>query len=421
MCINIIIVTNILTQISILINKYNILILKVINKGEVLMNKELKKAASFNPTNKTHQMPIFEICKEVESKEIILPLYQRDVCWTLEKNVSLLNYQLLGNAPVSPISMNEIKILAVAVDQVSFIDREKIVGDLRNKLSVSDGQQRITCNYKAYINHKDFKNIVLDINKGKFKILEEDIQECQVPVGILLNKNDDCIFEYCKNKGFLSNEDVKNLLLQIRIKFKSYNYTINKAEDLTEKDQIEWFEVLNNAGSRVTRIQMDIAKQRSKNIDIYKEYVEVFTDKINYFTKNAFKMKATEVSYPMAMLNPTYEVILNKKHSNNYAPIASDYKFGLMDEFKSKTEILELIYVTLKNVDKAIEFIKIEKLEIPNRIDYITYLTGYFIFLGNNELTGDKINALVDWYKQVDFTNQSNTARRQTFSDLLKI
>jgi len=97
------------------------------------LNKELKIAASFNPTNKTHQMPIFEICKDVENKDIILPLYQRDVCWTLEKNVSLLNYQLLGNAPVSPISMNEIKNPAIAVDQVSFIDREQNGGRFKKQ------------------------------------------------------------------------------------------------------------------------------------------------------------------------------------------------------------------------------------------------------------------------------------------------
>jgi len=209
--------------------------------------------------------------------------------------------------------------------------------------------------------------------------------------------------------------------LQIRIKFKSYNYTINKAEDLTEKDQIEWFEVLNNAGSRVTRIQMDIAKQRAKNIDIYKEYVQIFIDKINNFTNNVFKMKATEVSYPMSMLNPTYEFIQNKEHTSNYAPIPSDYKFGLMDKFKSKEEILELVDVTLTNLDKAIEFIKSKTLEIPNRIDYITYLTGYFIFLGDNKLIEERINALVSWYNQVDFTNQSNTDRREIFTNLLKI
>jgi hypothetical protein len=31
---------------------------------------------------------------------------------------------------------------------------------------------------------------------------------------------------------------------------KNYNYTINLAEDLSEDEQISWFEVLNNAGSR---------------------------------------------------------------------------------------------------------------------------------------------------------------------------
>lgn len=385
------------------------------------MNNELKKAASFNPTNKTHQMSIFAICKDVEAGEIILPLYQRDVSWTLEKNVKLFNYQLLGKAPVSPISMNEIKNPNIAVEQVGFIKRERIDGDLRRRLSVSDGQQRITCNYKAYINHEDFKNIVLDIEMGKFRIIEESIKKYQVPVGILLNKSDECIFDYCKGNDFLSQEEIKNLLIQIRNKIKAYNYTINKAEDLTEEEQIEWFEVLNNAGSRVTRIQMDIAKLRAKHVDVYKEYIQVFINKINIFTDNIFKIKATEVSYPMAMLNSAYEFVQNKEHSKHFAPIASDYKFGLMDEFRTREKVLELFNITLKNLDKAIEFIESKGLEKPRRIDYITYLTGYFIFLGNNELTKAKIHALIKWYEEIQFENKSNTSRREIFSELLNI
>ena len=385
------------------------------------MNKNLKNAAAFNPTNKTHQMTIFNICKDVESGEIILPLYQRDVSWTLDKNVELLNYQLLGPAPVSPISMNEIMNPDIAIEQVSFIDRNKISSDLRRKLSVSDGQQRITCNYKAYSKHKDFEKIVLDMKKGEFILIEETIKEYQIPVGVLLNKDDDCLFKYCKSNTFLSKEEIKNLLLQIRNKFKSYNYTINKAEDLTEDQQIEWFEVLNNAGSRVTRIQMDIAKQRAKDIDVYKEYIKIFIEKINNLTENIFRMKATEVSYPMAMLNPTYEILLNKDHSSNYSPMASDYKFGLMNEFKTREELLELFDITLKNIDRAIEFISSNKLEIPSRIDYITYLAGYFIFLDDSELTVEKADKLSSWYKEADFSNKSNTIRRQMFSDLLKI
>ena len=385
------------------------------------MNKKLKEAASFNPTNKTHQMTIFNICKDVENGEIILPLYQRDVSWTLEKSVALLNYQLVGPAPVSPISMNEIMNPDIAIEQVSFIDRDKIGSDLRRKLSVTDGQQRITCNYKAYINHKDFENIVLDIKKGKFKLIEENIKDHQIPVGIILNKDDNFLFKYCKSNSFLSKEEIKDLLLQIRNKFKSYNYTINKAEDLTEDQQIEWFEVLNNAGSRVTRIQMDIAKQRAKHIDVYKEYIQPFIEKINALTKDAFRMKTTEVSYPMAMLNPTYEFILGKEHANKYSPMASDYTFGLMNEFNSKEEILQLFDITLKGVDKAIQFITDKKLNIPNRIDYITYLAGYFIFLDDTELTEDKIKTLVNWYIAVDFSNKSNSARREIFSDLIKM
>lgn len=41
-------------------------------------------------------------------------------------------------------------------------------------------------------------------------------------------------------------------LLLARTKILSYAYTVNMAEDLSEDEQITWFEVLNNAGSRVS-------------------------------------------------------------------------------------------------------------------------------------------------------------------------
>ncbi|MDJ8951191.1 hypothetical protein PTL49_15090, partial [Clostridium perfringens] len=67
------------------------------------INKNLEKIAGFNPTKRTYQISILNICEKIENQEITLPLYQRDVSWTLQKSVDLMNYQLLGKAPVAPI------------------------------------------------------------------------------------------------------------------------------------------------------------------------------------------------------------------------------------------------------------------------------------------------------------------------------
>ena len=45
----------------------------------MIVDKNLIKCSRFNPTKKTHQMSILEICKKIESGELTLPLYQRDV------------------------------------------------------------------------------------------------------------------------------------------------------------------------------------------------------------------------------------------------------------------------------------------------------------------------------------------------------
>ena len=89
-------------------------------------NDKLRLAADMNPTKKSTQMSIFDMCDKISKQAISLPLYQRDLSWTLTKCIALLNYQLLGKAPVSPISMNVINNTQEYVPQVSFIDREII-------------------------------------------------------------------------------------------------------------------------------------------------------------------------------------------------------------------------------------------------------------------------------------------------------
>ncbi|HFJ9275140.1 DUF262 domain-containing protein [Bacillus cereus] len=380
------------------------------------INEDLMKAASFNPTKKTYQIAVSKMCEEIASSQIVLPLYQRDVSWTLQKCVDLLNYQLLGKAPVAPISINQINHTEKAVEQVSLIEREPIGGSLTGKLSVTDGQQRLTTNYKAYINSNEFRNVVLDLAEGKFRIVDGKMKKHQIPVGVLLNQDISEFFDYTQSLKPV----VTNLLLQIRNKIRDYNYTINLAEDLTEDEQIEWFEVLNNAGSRVTRIQMQISKLKSFGIDIYVQYTNVFRDKIEEAEMNVFKLKATEVSIPIAALNTAYEVVTSKPHSLNFTPIPSDTRESQIFSLPN-SELLKCLNLTLEALDEAINFIRANRLSIPKRVDYLTYLTGFFVWNHNNEISSVREDKLIQWYKTVNFSNKSNGERRNIFNNLLKI
>lgn len=383
------------------------------------VNKRLINASSFNPTKKTFQMSVVDMNQKIESQEFSLPLYQRDISWTIHQSVELLNYQLLGKAPVSPISVNVINNTDDYVPQVSFIDREIISNIVRGQFSTTDGQQRLTTNYKAHINHDDFRNIVLDLVRGEFVIVSDAMKKHQVPVGILLNKEDATFFDYINNSSTLKQSDIMALLLQIRSKMKNYNYTLNLAEDLTEDEQISWFEVLNNAGSRVSILQMRFSKLKSHGIDIYVQYTNIFKERLRDVGYDFFVPQKTGVSYPIAALNPAYEVITGKRHTDGYAPIPSDTKENQLCNL-SPEDLIRCFEMTLSALDRALQFIEDNELKAPERIDPINYLTGFFVIKGE-DLDPDVEVKLVEWYNTVDFTNMSNTERREEFTDLLSI
>lgn len=383
------------------------------------INKNLEVAAAFNPTKKSHQMSIWDMCQKIEEQTISLPLYQRDLSWTLQKCTSLLNYQLLGKAPVSPISFNVILDTNDFVPQVSFLNRELFPNVERGQYSVVDGQQRLTTNFKAYINHEDFRNIVLDLGKGVFTQVQGEIRNNQIPVGILLNKVDNELFNYISKDRRLKEPYVTNLLLQVKSKIKNYNYTINSAEDLSEDEQIEWFEVLNNAGSRVSIIQMRFSKLKVHGIDIYKQYTNPFRNKLaEAGYEDFFIPQKTCVSYPIAALNPAYEKITQRPHANNYAPIPSDTKENQLCNLKA-SELQECFNITLNALDYVLDFIENNDLKQPVRIDYINYLIGFFVF---NGLKVDNMikEYLINWYNSVDFINKSNSRRRTVFRNLIE-
>ena len=389
------------------------------------INKNLEFALTYNPTKKSYSMEVEEMCKKIEVDELTLPLYQRDVSWKIDKSIALLNFQLFGKAPVAPISINESISEKTDVAQISFLTREPV--NLENKhqaklQSVVDGQQRLTTNYKAYTDHEDYRNIVLDVSKAKFRKIEEAIPDTCIPVGTLLNRDPIELEKYLNKKGTLSK--LYGVLTRVRSKMLSYNYTINIAENLSEDEQIEWFEILNNAGSRVTTLQMAFSKLKVKNLDIYKDFTNPFGEKVaSRGLEEHFNPFTTNVSYPIAALNPAYEFLMkNKVHSNNYAPIPSDTKEDLIIKV-DVDNLHKIILITLEALDLTLDFLeKNELIEIVDRMDYVLYMLGYFVFKGNDPvLEVEEEEALTKWVQEVNFTNLSNTERRKCFTDLLNI
>lgn len=383
----------------------------------IRISKHLKEMASINPTKQSQLLPVQTINTMIDQKQIVLPLYQRDVSWTIKQAVSLLNYEILGKAPVAPLSFNKIEKKDQQTTLVTFIEREVLAPDEYAFVSwsVVDGQQRITTNYKAYIDHPDFRNIVLDISRGKFIETTSTIKEGQIPVGKLFNKSDDEF--YAATEGY--ERSVFNVLQSVRNKYQQYNYTINLATDLNEDEQILWFEVLNNAGSKVSIIQMRFSKLKSHGFDIY-EYTRSFKNAI--ISANAdyaafFKPQKTSMSYPVSALNAAYEKVTGRIHEKHYTPMPSDTKENQLCRL-SVDKLKECCSMTLDALNYTLDFMAKHDLEQPNRMDHINYLVGYFVYNGKN-LTPDDEGNLCSWFNNTDFTNTSNSERREIYSKLL--
>src|SRR5699024_8913319 len=282
----------------------------------IRINKMLSKNAHSNPTKETTQKSISQLCEEVESQGLVIPIFQRDLAWTTQKKIDLYNFQLNGFAPVAPISINNTGAKSLDMPHVTLLNRSEVENLKEGKLSVIDGQQRISTNYQAYINHESIQEVVFDISRGVFTDLKgKKIKKNKIPVGILYN-----------NKPLME-FDVSCLLGLIRTKFFNYFYTINFAHDLSGDQQIEWFDVLNLAGSRVPEIQMKLTRLQIKGLDFYKEYADVFRNKVEMAgLDDLFIQINTRTSIPLATLNSAIEVISDKRHTLNYSPIPSDTK-----------------------------------------------------------------------------------------------
>lgn len=380
---------------------------------------KLQAASDLNPTKKSQTMTISELSGLIEEGKLTIPMYQRGLSWNDEKVVALFNYQLFGKAPVAPLSLNSIGTND-DVPQLSFITRESIDDDSnKGKMSVVDGQQRLTTNYKAYSDDESFRNIILDFTQAKFRKINGRLRGNQIPVGILLNKQQKVLQDYIYDN--LSANDAIQLFptaISVRTKLLSYSYTVHIAGNMTENEQIEWFEVLNNAGSRVTMIELALSKFKVHDFDMYAQFINPYKDMVAEFGfEELFSPFSSNVSYPIASLNPAYEK--NQKngiHKKNYAPIPSDTKESMLTKLNKK-ELDNISSTTLTGLRLALNFIFDNNLQdYITKMQHIMYLTGYFVFIDNDNI---KINDLIDWIKSVSFDNITNGEKRNIFNDLI--
>ncbi|COD32175.1 MULTISPECIES: hypothetical protein [Bacillus] len=388
----------------------------------IKINKKLDYFSSFDPTKESKPISLGNLCKDIEEGRLTLPIFQTGIRWKVEKSIELLNFQLNGKAAVAPISINVIENRSVAVPQVKFISRDLVSEEeLAGKHSVNDGQQRLSCNYKAYTDDDEFRNVVLDITTGKFVLNSGSMRNSQIPVGKLYNKDPKVFEKFVGENPQMQSFEVQSLLTRIRNKFLAYYYTVNYAKDLSEEEQREWFEVLNLAGSKVTETEVHLTEMLVKGVDYYKDYAEKFGEKLKEAgLDNLFVQKATEISIPLAALNPAYELIKQKPHSANFSPMPSDVKASLISKLTAE-ELRTIFNLTLDALEKALTFIESERLSEPKRIDYITYLLGAFVFLQNAELNAAQKTLLVEWYEQVEFAKKDNGARRNIFDNLIEV
>lgn len=394
----------------------------------IRISRNLKNRVSFDPTKESVTMTISKICDQISQDKIVLPVFQTGLRWTEKKVIELLNFQMTGFAPVAPISMckldfgfdNNPELATSLGKQVRLIDRTPLSNIKGEVYSLTDGQQRTTTNYKCYIGHEDFKNIVLDLAKGKFISLESPVllNGNQIPVTVIYNKDFSVYNSFLAKHPDMLEPKIANYINIIRNKFMGYSYTINFADGLSEKQQLKWFEILNNAGSKIPITEMNLSRLKSKDVDYYKEFIEPFMDIIeSNGYESFFPTQATRTTYPLSALNPGYDYLFATELSKNRAPIPSDGKDKKLATLNSD-QLHQLFNITLKALQDTMEFIADEDIQLSGRMEHITFALGFFVYHGDTMST-EKKEFLKSWINSTDFVNMSNSNKRETYQKLI--
>jgi hypothetical protein len=393
--------------------------------------KSFKNKIENDPSRDTMIFTIEDICKKVNEGKIVMPIFQTGLRWTADKIRDLLSFELTGFAAISPISMclldfgfePQKETYEKYGPQIELITREKLENIRGEVYSLTDGQQRVTNNYKCYIGHPDLRNYMLDLKSGKIIIIKDSEmpKEGQIPVGVIYNKSFAVYNEYVQKHEELQDTSLNTYLSLIRTKFLGYRYTVNLAKNLDEKQQIQWFEILNNAGSKIPLKEMHLSRLKIKDVDYHTEYFIKFVNMLNNKGYNQiFTSKQTQVSYPLAALNPAYDYLFSTVDAKKIAPIASDVKEDRICKLNTQ-QLRNLFEVTLEALELTIEFIDSNELVIPDRMEYVTFTMGYFIYGKNEKLTEERKKFLVNWFNEIEFTNISNSAKRREYYRLINM
>lgn len=386
--------------------------------------EELRKSV-LHSSNKQLVDSILNLCKKIEHNEITVPMYQRDLSWTLTQSADLFNSQLHANFPIAPISIAEIDVNSENKDettQINFLTKKPIQRNGRI-LTIVDGQQRLLTTYKAYIGHAEFDAIVLDLNFGKFRdIKDKEHKPHQIPVTKLLNKDFEIFSDYLKTEYSVKNfNELYPLLIEIRTKLLSYTYTINVADNLSLNEQKEWFKFLNRSSTQVKNLLLDVVDSDAINMDTYFGEFRTLVMQSSASMEQLYASLATQNSYSVCALNAWYSVLFKKDGKSNFAPIPSDAKNYLIQNLATKKpdKLEEITNKTLTSLALALDFLREHNLiESIKRMDYVLYLIGYLAFNSNEIKNPD---ALVKWIKETDFTKKDNVQRRTIYADLITL
>lgn len=380
-----------------------------------MRSEKLERAAFTNPSSNVFTRSVEEICKLLISGAMVFFISIHENSWPTSRVVDYFNSMIFGNTPVSPIAINRETLSSY--DDVPDIAPDISEGPVMISVSsqyryvVIDGQQRVSSFHKAYTDDPDVSHIVLDLVSCKFKdvpVADED----QIPVGKLFNQDISKFFEYVSDR--FSPEDI-NLLNAIRSKFLGYSIVAMFGYDLFRDEQLEWFTRLNNAGSSMTEAEMLMFKLDAKDLNPYADYVRPYNNMLSsYGFDHLLSSSRARTSYPLTSLNPAIEKMFRSGHKNNYTPIPSDVKIGVIDSFPP-SDLKELFTQSLDALKWSLDFFKNRKIR-PTRMEYVTYISGFYLL---REPTVASYDMLEKWYRTTVFTDATNTQKRQIYADLL--
>lgn len=396
---------------------------------KIRINKNLQKRVSFDPTKKSITMTISKMCDLISQDKIVLPIFQTGLRWTEKKVIELLNFQMTGFAPVAPISMCKLDFgfdedktqNATLGKQVRLLERTALPNIKGEVYSLTDGQQRTTTNYKCYIGHEDFRNIVLDLAKGKFISLDKTstLNSNQIPAIIIYNKDFSVYNDFLQKNPDMLEPRVANYINIIRNKFMGYSYTVNFADSLSETEQLKWFEILNNAGSKIPLTEMNLSRLKTKDVDYYKEFIEPFMSIIeSNGYGNFFPTQATRTTYPLSALNPGYDFLFSTETNKNKAPIPSDAAKEKKLTTLEADQLHQLFNITLQALQNVMNFIDAENIKLSGRMEHITFALGFFVYHGTS-MSHEKKEFLKKWINTTNFVNVSNSSKRKIYQNLI--